>query len=240
MSDPTRPPSQPVSESPYVIGNPGWRDGLVGAHAVFELDGFLPWEGLLANTNGALNKVELPGARVTRHGGPHPADANIQRVLFTLLGMIAMSSGHVEVEMKRILLNARQDPDAAFEDVDLTWSTLESDLAKVASGNGEIAEKLRPVLAWANENRVRQRRNDAIHSAWSHFDVGHFEGTRLPRRGAATTILDDGQGLAETATLIREYLNRLQTIVNWPILVLPPLPDDIPTRHLEVQVDPIL
>lgn len=223
-------------DSPYISADPSWWDSIRGTLVQFELDGFPAYQGVLTNTAGALNGYHMSGVRMTRLGGPHPADPAMQKALFTLLGAITLASGHVELEMKRILLTANAVPESGFSDVDYTWKGLEDRLAKVATNGGPLAEALRPVLAWGAEKKLRERRNDVVHSAWALFDVGHFEGARLAPKSDGTSILDDGHGLAETAALLREYSNRLQRVVRWPILVLPPLGDDVPIRQVNVEV----
>lgn len=231
-----RVPRPTHTDSPYIAADPSWWNTIQGTLLQFDFDGFPPYEAVLTNTAGALSGYHMSGVRVTRLGGIHPADAATQRNLFTLLGAITLAAGHVELEMKRILLTANAVPESGFADVDYTWKGLEDRLTDVAAGDGPLAEALGPVLAWSADKKLRERRNDAVHSAWWLFDVGHFEGSRLAYRSDGASILDDGQGLAETAALLREYLNRLQRVVRWPMLVLPPLGEDVPIRQYNVEV----
>jgi len=160
----------------------------------------------------------------------------VHQSLFTLLGLVTLVSGHIELEMKRILLTANAEPEAGFSDVDLTWKRLEDKLAEVAEGDDPLARRLRPTLLWGLEMRLRERRNAVVHSAWSLYDVGHFEAARLPHKSDGETVLDDGNGLAELGVQLREYLNRLQRVVKWPILVLPPLGDNVPIKECSLDV----
>lgn len=201
-----------------------------------ELDGFPAFEAVLTNTVGVLDGYSLSGVRTTRLGGAHEADKGMQLSLMLLLGAITLASGHVELEMKRILLVAKAVPEAGFSDVDYAWKALEERLARVVRDGGAIAERLGPVLAWGQDHQLRQRRNDAVHSAWVMFETGHFEGARLAPKSEGVTIVDDGSDLGETASLLREYVNRLQQVVKWPILVLPPLEDDVPIRRPIVDI----
>ena len=222
--------------SPYIAVDPSWREDLTGTHALFDIRGYPAWEGVLTNTAGVLSRHNVAGFRMTRRGGAHPSDMAVHRSLFTRLGIVTLVSGHIEVEMKRILLTANAEPDSGFADVDLTWKRLEDKLAEVADGDDPLADKLRPTLAWGAEKGLRERRNAAVHSAWALYDVGHFEAARLPHKSDGETLIDDGTALAETGTLLREYLNRLQDVVKWPILVLPPLGDNVPIKEFSVDV----
>ncbi len=50
--------------------------------------------------------------------------------------------------------------------------------------------------------------------------------------------IDNDGGLASLVTLLWEYHGRLQKVVPWPIAVLPPLADDVPQRHVEMEIRP--
>lgn len=223
--------------SPYIATDRSWSQSLIGHLVTFEIGGFPPYEGVLTDTTGALTTYHLSGVRLKRQGGAHPADSAVQQALFVLLGAITLASGHVELEMKRILLTAREVPESGFADVDYTWKGLEDRLSRVAEAETDLARMLQPVLAWGAENRLRQRRNNAVHSAWALYELGHFEGARLAPKSDGASIVEDGRGLAETAELLREYCNRLQKVVRWPLLVLPPLGENVPIRKVNVRVE---
>lgn len=219
------------SDSPFIARDRSWVTQVNGMLVQWQPDGFPACEAVLTNTRGELQQVSLPGARMVRLGGAHEADKAVHLSLILVLGAIILASGHVELEMKRVLLKAKAIPDADFSDVDYSWKGLEERLESVVREGGEIAEKLGPVLTWAQERHLRQRRNDAVHSSWSLYEVGHFQGARLAPNSDGHTIVDDGGHLSETASLLREYVNRLQQVVKWPVLVLPPLQEDVPIRR---------
>lgn len=230
--------AQPTSEdSPFICSDPTWWDDIPGTRMVWQMEGVLPWEVVLTGFTGPFENYQLAGLRMKRKGGPLPCDYQMHRVLFSVLGAITLVSGHIELEMKRILLTARAEPDSGFADVDLTWKKLEDALEVVAGDGSPLGDSLKPVLAWARDNRLRDRRNTAVHSAWSLYETGHIEGARLPHRSEGQTIIDAGGDLSKTVSLLWEYLNRLQALVKWPIAVLPSLSDDTPLRNLIIEVE---
>jgi hypothetical protein len=196
-----------------------------------------PWESfIVVPEGGALENYQLAGLRAKRHGGPHPSDYALQQALMQVLGAITLVSGHVELEMKRILLTAKAEPTAGFADVDLGWKQLGDKLAEVARGDSVLASKLLPVLRWAEDKDIRERRNTAIHSAWCLYEIGHIEGARLAHKSDGKTHIDEDGELAATVGILWEYLNRLQRVVQWPISIFPPLPADAPQRSVRSEV----
>lgn len=214
-----------------------WTSNYQGTRVAFDVADVPPWEALWLVPKGPLANHNLAGFRTRRHGGPHDCDYAMQRALREFLGAVTLASGHVELEMKRILLTAKAAPDLDFSDVDLTWKQLEDALAKVAADDtSPLSAKLKPVLEWGRARRIRDRRNEAIHSAWSLYDMGHFHASRVPFKSAGQTIVARPQRAAEFITVLWDYLGRLQCVVAWPIEVLPPLDPETPRIETVVEV----
>lgn len=197
----------------------------------------LPWDLLVTGLSGPIERYDLATLRFTRDGGPHQADRAHQRALFTIVGALVVSAGHIEAEMKRIVLVHRGDPDSGFADVDDTWTSLERELRAIADGDGPLADPLGEALSWGEANRIKEIRDTAVHSSWCLYDLGHMHASRFKRKSDGQTRLASYQEVAEFVTTLREYANRLQRIVKWPVALLPPLPDRVPIVELTVDIE---
>ena len=225
------------ADSPFIAEDQSWWTGIEGTRIVWSIEDVTPWEAVIvAPANAALENYQLAGLRAKRHGGAHPADYALHQGLMQVLGGITLASGHVELEMKRILLTAKAEPAAGFADVDLGWKQLEEKLGEVSLANDLLASRLRPVLEWAEGKDIRERRNTAIHSAWCLYEIGHIEGARLPHKSHGQTRIDEHGELAATVGILWEYLGRLQKVVTWPMAIYPPLPLDTPQRTVHIEV----
>jgi hypothetical protein len=201
-----------------------------------EIEDYPPWEFLITNLAGPIERYDMSTLRMSRDGGPHEADLAHQRALFIMIGAIVVSAGHIEAEMKRIVLTHRANPDAGFADVDETWTSLELELIGIASGDSELAEPLSRVLAWGREKRVKDIRDTAVHSAWCLYDIGHLQASRFARKTDGQLRIARHQQLGDYVAVLREYANQLQRLVSWPQAVLPPLAPDAPILDFEVRI----
>lgn len=225
--------------SAYVSESEEWRTNLRGHRLVIELEGFSAWEFVLANFNGSQqSRYDLSTLRVTRHGGLAPSDLALQQALFSLVGAITVVAGHIEAEMKRIILVANEGTKTGFAEVSQTWTDLEKSLQKVAEGEGGLADRLRPVLAWGQEEKIKETRDNVVHSAWLLYDVGHIEASRFAHKSDGHSITATPEEFGGLAERMFEYLTRLQRVVSWPTAVLPPLPEGVPL--LKVQMHPVV
>ena len=217
-------------ESPFVSKSHGWTaDYDDGPLILLELDRYLPYELLLTDPPPPwMEGVDVATVRLRRHGGPHPSDREHQQRLFLAVGMVAVIAGHVEAEMKRILLTASARAGSTFSDVDLTWSGLEKNLQKVANEQtGELADRLRPILEWGRGKKIAERRHDVIHSAWWLYNIGHLEASRFKRNSQPVIHTLSYEDVETLAVTMGEYLDRLAQVVPWTTAVLPPLAPDV-------------
>lgn len=217
-------------ESPFVSKSHDWTaDYDDGPLILLELDSYLPYELLLTDPPPSwLEGVVVATVRLRRHGGSHPSDEDHQQQLFLAVGMVAVIAGHLELEMKRILLTAAARAGSTFSDVDLTWSALEKDLEKVANEqSGELANRLRPILEWGKSKKITERRHDVIHSAWGLYNIGHLEASRLKRNSRPEIHTFSYEDIMTLTATMGEYLDRLSKVVPWTTAVLPPLAPDL-------------
>lgn len=218
------------------LATPEWKSSHPGHLVHLEVEDYPPWEFLITNLVGPIERYDLSTLRMSRDGGPHEADVAHQNALFTMIGALVVSAGHIEAEMKRVLLTHRADPDTGFADVHETWTRLESELAKIAGGDSSLAEPLTQVLAWGRENRIKEIRDTAVHSAWCLFDIGHLEASRFARKTDGQSRMARHQQLGDYVAALREYVNQLQSLAKWPRAVLPPLPADSPVINVELRI----
>ncbi len=228
LGDPDPSASEAV-ESPFVSRSEDWMSDYDGIHMRVELDRYPPYELVLTEPPEPwMEGVDLATIRLRRHGGPHPSDREHQERLFLAVGMMTVIAGHVEAEMKRILLTAAARAGSTFSDVDLTWSGLERELETVAKEQtGELADRLRPALEWGRSNEITKRRHDVIHSAWGLYNVGHLEASRFKRNSAPEIHAYSYEDLLGLTATMREYLGRLAQVVRWTTAVLPPLAPEV-------------
>lgn len=216
-------PERPASASPYVSQTHEWTEGLGGYRVVVEAEGSPAWEFVLTGLAGPITTYDLASLRMGRHGGSTLADEAHQQTLFSVLGAIAVAGGHIEAEMKRIILISNEGRKSGFDEVDLTWTDLEKELLRIAAGEGAVAQTLAPVLAWGLEHNIKTMRDHAVHSAWCLHDIGHVQAGRFQRKSSGASLQTTFDELTSTVADMFTYLDGLQRVVNWPTAVLPPL-----------------
>jgi len=108
--------------------------------------------------------LELETVRVGRHGGPNESDLAFRRDLYRVVGSIAVAGGQIEAAMKRLLLVLRGD-DSVFALADHDWADLHERLRKEAAKPAERREELGEILDWAEANKLREHRHNAVHGA---------------------------------------------------------------------------
>ena len=171
----------------------------------------------------SMSTFDLSTVRVGRHGGPSPEDEEFRQELFERVGAITVAGGHVETAMKRLLLLLTETK-GSFSLVDKTWTDLHNALvAQSAEGWDDRRSGLREVLEWGEANRVKTRRDNAIHAYWwIHAGCGARR-SRFYRKQDGSTILAELTDLEEDATLLFEYAWRLDELLgpDWPIAMLP-------------------
>jgi hypothetical protein len=168
----------------------------------------------------SFSKIDLSTIRVGRHGGPNDEDMRYRDRLYRLLGEITVASGHAEAAMKRLLLVLKRPDEAHFAEVDETWTSLTEQLRKECDGSDHRRSELEALLNWADEKKVKVRRDNAIHAYWWIYDGVGARRSRFARRTDGSIIdatLDD---VAEDAGLIFEYANRLDELIGYEWMTL--------------------
>ena len=212
--------------SPYVEEDASWRDGLGGHLLNMQVEDMPHWQCLLTITDCPPEQCDLSTFRVKRSGGATPGDRQYRQNMFVLAGAMTIAAGHIEAEMKRIILVAEESESAGFADVPSTWSGLVDRLTAIADGDGVLAEPLRVILNWGREQQVTEIRHGAVHSAWWVFDPGHVHRSRFSHKSNGSTQMGTWEQVAQQADTLFEYLDRLQNLVPWPMATLPPIDPD--------------
>lgn len=166
-----------------------------------------------------FDRVDVAAARVLRHGGPNEADMAFRAVLYTHLGAITVAGGHADAAMKRAVLIFKGATDAEFAAVErMNWTDLDLELHKIAGQRTARVKGLSALLTWAQENRVKARRDNAIHGYWwDYADCGVRRG-RFRRDGSSSTIIGTIEDLAEDYDLIMKFASSLDDAIerSWP------------------------
>lgn len=161
--------------------------------------------------------LSLPEVCLSRHGGPNARDAAFRAELYGLIGSIAVAAGQAEAAMKRVLL-VMSESVGNFESVDLTWSDLVKRLRKESRKTSHRAEALREILAWAERENVKKRRDDVIHACWLDYaDIG-VQRARFERKSEGYSLLGSFAGLEADRDVILDFADRLNALVysDWP------------------------
>lgn len=169
---------------------------------------------------GTFSKVDLSTIRVGRHGGPNETDMRYRDELYRRVGEIAVAGGHAEAAMKRLLLVLKSLDEAHFEEVDGTWTSLTDQLRDECDGSDQRRLELAALLDWAEDNKIKIRRDNAIHAYWWIYDGVGARRSRFARRSGGSIIdatLDD---VAEDAHLIFEYAQRLDELLGYDWMIL--------------------
>lgn len=211
--------------SPYVADDPSWRAGLHGHHVRYELGDLPAYEYLLVNLGAAQDTTDVSTFRMVRLGGPNDADIAYRQNLFSVVGAIVVAGGHIEAEMKRIVIMGEGLRGASFVDLDLNWTDLELRLDSLVSAGGPLAAEIEQTLSWGRDHKIKKRRDDAVHSAWALYDVGSAQRARFARKSTGVVQIDSLEDATETVPDMWEYASRLMTIGIWPTAILPPLKD---------------
>jgi hypothetical protein len=190
---------------------------------VEELDG-LPPVTYSMTLPSAVEKVHAASLRLSREGGPDAIDRKFQADLFVRVGAIVVAAGHAEAAMKRLLILLTQGS-GRFSEVDARWSDLERDLRAEAQAdpNETRRKRLLRVLDWARDNRIGNRRNDVVHSAWALYDPPGVRGARFRKKSDGETLIWSLADLDRLAELLFQLVSRLDDLAgeDWGRLILP-------------------
>jgi hypothetical protein len=229
------------STNSFLAPSTNWTDGMGPGHVVKvslePADEVPPFEYFVVGLTSDLDSYDMATFRMQREGGSNSADHALRRNLFTLVGAITVAGGHIESEMKRILIRAEENRGANFVDVDETWSGLEKRLAAVAAGDGPLAAEIGEALDWARRRRIKKIRDDAVHSTWELWEIGSAKRSRFRRRKDGEMIHGQIETFMSHVPRMFEYVSRLAQIANWPTAILPPLPDLVPQAIVVMRLE---
>lgn len=227
-------------DSRYRINDTAWMEdwpaGYVVSTALEPADQIPPFDYLLVGLTSAQEQYDMATLRMIRAGGSDDADAALRSNLFTLVGAITVAGGHIEAEMKRIIIQAEENRGATFVDVDETWTGLERRLEAISAGGGPLADEIGTALAWAKRRRIKDVRDDAVHSAWCLYDVGSVQRSRFRRRASGEMHAEQLSAYMSHVPKMFAYAARLANIGTWPTAVLPPCPDLEPQARVTITV----
>jgi hypothetical protein len=171
---------------------------------------------------------ELGEARISRIGGPAPRDVAFRNALYARVGAAAVAGGRIEAAMKRLILHMSGTLEPAFANTEHPWKTLEKKVRSAAMAVGEGAEDVIRLLDWAEENRIRDIRNDIIHAYWwDYSDVGITRG-RVHLDGTSEIILMTPDQLDSDCEKLLRYAEALDSAMDgvWLNIYLPRLKTD--------------
>jgi hypothetical protein len=173
----------------------------------------------------AMPEFNLSTLRLGRHGGEVNDDRIFRARLYERIGAVTVAGGHAETAMKRLLLLLKGE--AHFSQMDENWSTLHKKLLAwcIASPDDPRVKRLTRLLEWGETNRVKSRRDDAIHAYWWQFDGCGVVRSRFRRKEDGASIIGSMAGLEEDAELLFQYARRLDDLLgeDWPHAMLPRL-----------------
>jgi hypothetical protein len=172
---------------------------------------------------GTMPQWDISTMRLGRHGGETAADHRFRQQLYQRIGAVTVAGGHAETAMKRLLLLLRGDT-AEFSKADKPWTTLHEKLADECTGEDARRKRLKRVLDWAEENRIRDRRHDVVHAYWWNLDGCGVVRSRFYHHDNGVTITGSFEELREDAELLFEFARRLDELLgeDWPRAMLPP------------------
>ncbi|MEF2977279.1 hypothetical protein [Subtercola sp. YIM 133946] len=153
--------------------------------------------------------IAIGSARVERVGGPSAADEAYRRDLYYWVGRLAVAGGKAEAAMKRLLVLDRKLAERSFEEVDETWATL----VKLLRSTEQNIPGLKQVLDWSDTNRVKIRRDDAIHCDWWDWADTELTKGRTFRKGPSALVVDKFDTLTDAALAVEEFASRLDELV---------------------------
>ena len=193
-----------------------------------------------------LNLQAIRPMRIHGQAVPH-TDVLHQIQLFHAIGAITVAGGHVEMAMRKVYLSLTgENRDLASTEVAGHWANLEESLDTLCDGSTDVRKKLREILDWSIKNKLRDRRNDAIHGYWWLFATdGWFHNSRFypakkKRAQPPLGFVVKPPDYHQLASRLFEYANRLEGLVtpDWPIAIIP-IPEMIGGSQ-SVELDPRL
>lgn len=129
--------------------------------------------------------VNFSEAKVSRIGGVTLADRQFRTSLYYWIGQATVLSGKIEAGMKRLLLIMGDGPSAEFSSVDHVWTTLSKRLVIAAKNDTVRGPTLLKVLERAEEERVKERRDNVVHGYWWDFEGIGVRVARYKRDGSS-------------------------------------------------------
>lgn len=161
-------------------------------------------------------------ARIERDGGVNRVDHEFRRDLYFQIGRVTVAGGKAEAAMKR-LTRILVGGDRTFEGMKTTWTDLEANLRRLAIDHLDILA----ALDWGVENRVKEIRDDVVHSEWWDLDGAQSTRNRMLKADAAP-MMGRFETLIDHADIITEYAAKLDALVkeNWHTARFPSTGDE--------------
>jgi hypothetical protein len=176
--------------------------------------------------------MALPSLRPLRAvGRENPvADIRHQVSLFHAVGAVTVAGGHVEMAMRRVYVSLTGGKNEDLDSAPTLWADLDKKLAKLCQQEPEagIRPKLRELLAAAEAEKLRDKRNTIIHGYWwlipmdaEHvWSARYHTGSEPPANGYAKP--GDLLRLAERLFELAASFEALVTL-DWPLAIVPAL-----------------
>ncbi|UXA14073.1 hypothetical protein KXD97_09985 [Mycobacterium sp. SMC-8] len=177
----------------------------------------------------AFDLASLRPVRVTGHRYAD-ADCKHQRRLFSAVGAVTVAGGHVEMALKKVLvsLTGGTNRDLASKDVPADWNPLHTKISKLCEADpSDLAQRVAKLLEAAEKERLRDIRNNVVHSNWwlAGFDSGELWSGRYYRGGKEPTCISDkAEHLYSIADKLFGFAAELEALVTpmWPLAIVPP------------------
>ncbi|MET4618685.1 hypothetical protein ABIE18_000108 [Arthrobacter sp. 2762] len=194
------------------------------------LDGFEPFQYEL--TVSDVDQMDMSNAIYGRIGGPAPADIELRKKLYYLVGAITVASGHIEAAMKRVILTLQENRTRQFSLVDKTWTDLHKILVKeLKKEDGgpqlrKVREELSKHIQWAERRGLKTHRDDFVHGSICDFAMPAIILSRFHRKQDGTQILYRMEQIEVIAENLQEYAARLESLLHgiWHEAMLPANP----------------
>ena len=171
----------------------------------------------------AIAEVNLATVRVGRLGGATDSDRMFRTRLYAAIGEITVAGGHADTAMMRLL--ALLSGDGRFSRVNKTWSTLLKMLGDhcAAAEDDPRLDRLQQVLGWAETNRVKARRDNAVHAYWWIYEGCGVVRSRFFYDQEGAVMIGSMEDLEQDAEMLFEFARQLDELLaeDWPRAMLP-------------------
>ena len=140
------------------------------------------------------------------------------------VGDVVVAAGHVEWELRRLLLSVRgHGPDHNSDVSKFLWAELVKKLRAEAGGSVDAADIL-AALDRADRENLAGLRNMVVHAYWQNSPGPRIRGIRQEKNGNEWNIVGDPQDLTRVANKLKAFVRSLKQIgqpdSRWPDVYL--------------------